>query len=50
MTMEMDIDASVPMLRMYCRCTGETLRKAEKLRSTGVPEIGFRVGTRGDGW
>jgi len=25
-TMDTDMDASVPMLRMYSRCTGETLR------------------------
>ena len=49
MTMEIDIDASVPMLRMYCRCTGETLRSAAKLRSSGAPEIGLSAGTRGEG-
>ncbi|MNV35332.1 hypothetical protein D3C71_1267780 [compost metagenome] len=32
---ETDIDAPVPMLRMYCRCTGETLRSMAGPRSVG---------------
>ena len=34
-TSETDIDAPVPMLRMYCRCTGDTLRSTARLRSVG---------------
>ena len=32
---EIDMEAGVPMLRMYSRCTGDTLRSTEKLRSRG---------------
>jgi hypothetical protein len=32
--MDTDIDARVPMLRMYSRCTGDTLRSAEYVRSS----------------
>ncbi len=35
----MDMDASVPMLRMYWRCTGETLRRAAKLKSSGAAVV-----------
>ena len=33
---EIDMEASVPMLRMYSRWTGDTLRSTESLRSSGV--------------
>ncbi len=48
-TMETDMEAWVPMLRMYCRCTGETLRRAAKLRSSGRPVSGFCAGYSGEG-
>ncbi len=34
--MDTDIDARVPMLRMYSRCTGETLRRPASDRSMVV--------------
>ncbi len=39
------MEAGVPMLRMYSRCTGETLRSAEKVRSSGGPRRADRIGT-----
>ena len=44
-TIDTDMDAGVPMLRMYSRCTGETLRSTAKLRSSGRPARGCRRGT-----
>ena len=41
-----DIDASVFMLRMYCRWIGETLRSAANDRSLGAPVTGLIAGTR----
>ena len=35
------MDAATPMLRVYSRCTGETLRKPWKERSSGVPRSPF---------
>ena len=46
---ETDIEAGVPMLRMYSRWTGETLRSAAKLRSSGCPLRGWRPGRIGTG-
>ena len=46
---EIDIEAAVPMLRMYSRWTGETLRRTAKLRSSGRPVSGLRAGTIGTG-
>ena len=47
---EIDIEAMVCMLRMYCRCTGDTLRKAARLRSSGAPVTGLWAGTSGEAW
>ena len=48
-TMDSDMEARVPMFRMYCRCTGDTLRRAAKLMSSGLPVIGFNGGSKGEG-
>lgn len=32
------MEAAVPILRIYSRCTGETLRNAAALRSSGASE------------
>lgn len=46
---EIDIEAAVPMLRMYSTWTGETLRRTDWLRSRGAPVEGVRAGTIGTG-
>ena len=44
-----DIDAIVPMLRMYSTCTGETLRRIDWLRSRGsAPSTRPRAGSGPD--
>ena len=45
--METDMDAIVPMLRMYSTWTGETERSTDWLRSSGVPAgvMAGRIGT-----
>ena len=49
MRIDTDIDAIVPMLRIYSTCTGETLRNVEALRSRGLPVCGDNVGLIGTG-
>ena len=43
-TMDTDIEASVPMLRMYSRCTGETLRSAREATGRARAASGAPVG------
>ena len=50
MTSETDIEASVPMFFMYCRCTGDTARRPAKLRSVGAPVSGSSSGASRAGW
>lgn len=48
-TTETDMEAAVPMLRMYSRWIGDTLRSVESDRSIGVPVIGSTSGRIGTG-
>ena len=43
------MEEPVPMLRMYSRCTGETLRKAARERSSGRSSLGLDGGSTGHG-
>ena len=43
--MEIDMDAPVPMLRMYSRCTGETWRSPTSDRSSASPVSGSAAGS-----
>ena len=47
--MDTDMDARVPMLRMYSRCTGDTLRRPASERSIVRAASAASTGTSGTG-
>lgn len=48
-TIEIDIDALTPMFRRYSTWTGDTLRSAAWLMSSGFPLRGLTAGSTGLG-
>ena len=48
-TIEIEAEAPTPMFRRYSQCTGDTERRAAKLRSSGRPSKGLSVGSIGTG-
>jgi hypothetical protein len=48
-TIETVIDEPTPMFLRYSMCTGEALRRAERVRSSGLPVNGPTSGTIGTG-
>ncbi len=49
MTMDTDMEAQVSMLRMYSRCTGDTLRRKAWDRSSVAAEAPPSVDNKGTG-